>query len=185
MDNPRINIRYARALFELAKENNALEEANADMALLATTCMQNRELQVLLKSPVINAKKKTSIIREIFGKSMGKVSMSFIEIIIRKRREEHLFHIAQKFGDLFREHNNIKKAVVTTISPLTAEMRKQLLVVLTQQTGSGIELEEIIDPAIIGGMIVKLEGIQFDDSIRKKLQNLRTEFNVNTFIREF
>lgn len=185
MDNPRINIRYARALFELAKENNALEEANADMAILANTCRQNRELQVLLKSPVINAKKKINIIREIFSKSMGKVSMSFIEIIIRKRREEHLFQIAQTFGDLFREHNNIKKAVVTTISPLTAEMRKQLLEVLSKQTGSTIELEEEIDPAIIGGMIVKLEGIQFDDSIRKKLQNLRSEFNVNTFIREF
>ncbi len=185
MDNPRINIRYARALFELAKENNALEESNADMAALAETCRQNRELQVLLKSPVISAKKKISIFREIFSKSMGKITMSFIEIIIRKRREEHLYNIALKFGDLFREDSNIKKAVVTTISPLTDEMRKQLLEVLSKQTGSAIELEEVIDPSIIGGIIVKLEGIQFDDSIRKKLQNLRSDFNVNTFIREF
>jgi F-type H+-transporting ATPase subunit delta len=185
MDNPRINIRYARALFELAKENKALEEAHADMTLLALVCRQNRDLQVLLKSPVINAKKKISIIREIFGKSMGKVSMSFIEIIILKRREEHLFHIAVKFGDLFRDHNNIKKAVVTTISPLTDAMRKELTDVLSKQTGSSIELTEEIDPAIIGGLIVKLEGVQYDDSIRKKLQNLRSEFSTNTFIKEF
>lgn len=185
MDNPRINIRYARALFELAKENKAIEEANADMALLALTCRQNRDLQVLLKSPVINAKKKISIIREIFRTKMGKIAMSFIEIIIRKRREEHLYNIAMKFGDLFREHKNIKKAVVTTISPLTDAMRKELTEVLSKQTGSSIELIEEIDPAIIGGLIVKLEGIQFDDSIRKKLQALRNEFSVNTFIREY
>lgn len=185
MDNPRINIRYARALFELAKENKALEEAHADMALLALVCRQNRDLQVLLKSPVINAKKKISIIREIFSKTMGKIAMSFIEIIIRKRREEHLYNIAMKFGDLFREHNNIKKAVVTTISPLTDAMRKELSDVLSKQTGSSIELTEEIDPAIIGGLIVKLEGVQYDDSIRKKLQNLRSEFSTNTFIKEF
>ncbi len=185
MDNPRINIRYARALFELAKENNALEGAHADIALLALTCRQNRDLQILLKSPVINAKKKISIIREIFSKTMGKITMSFIEIIIRKRREEHLYNIALKFGDLFRDHNNIKKAVVTTISPLTDAMRKELTDVLSKQTGSSIELTEEIDPSIIGGLIVKLEGIQYDDSIRKKLQNLRSEFSVNTFIREF
>lgn len=185
MDNPRINIRYARALFELARESNVLNETSTDMALIADTCINNRELQLLLKSPVINAKKKISIIRQIFGQVLGKVSMAFVEIIIRKRREEHLMNIALKFGDIYRDHNNIKKAVVTTISPLTAEMREELIGVLSKQTGSAIELSEQTDPSIIGGMIVKLDGLQFDDSIRKKLQNLKNEFNVNTFIREF
>jgi F-type H+-transporting ATPase subunit delta len=94
-------------------------------------------------------------------------------------------NIALKFGDIYRDHNNIKKAVVTTISPLTPEMRTQLIGVLSKQTGSTIELSEETDPSILGGMIVKLDGLQFDDSIRKKLQNLKNEFNVNTFIREF
>lgn len=185
MDNPRINIRYAKALFDLAKENNQLEQANIDMADLARVCRQNRDLQVLLKSPIIMGYKKISIIRELFGKTMSKVSLAFIEIIIRKRREEHLFNIAVKFSDLYRDEKNIKKVMVTTISPLSDQMRQDLLAVLSKQTGSGIELEERIDPGIIGGMIVKLEGIQFDDSIRKKLQNLRSEFSVNTFVRDF
>jgi F0F1-type ATP synthase delta subunit len=64
-------------------------------------------------------------------------------------------------------------------------MRTQLIGVLSKQTGSTIELSEETDPSILGGMIVKLDGLQFDDSIRKKLQNLKNEFNVNTFIREF
>ncbi|NTW23076.1 MAG: ATP synthase F1 subunit delta [Lentimicrobium sp.] len=185
MDNPRINYRYARALFDLAKENNQLEQANIDMADLARVCRQNRDLRMLLKSPIIMGYKKISVIREIFGKTMGKVSIAFIEIIIRKRREEHLFHIAERFGDLYRKEMNIKKAVVITISPLSDEMRKDLLAVISKQTGSTIELEEKIDASIIGGMIVKLDGIQFDDSIRKKLQNLRSEFSVNTFVRDF
>jgi len=185
MDNPRINIRYATALFGFAQDNNVLEQANTDMATVVTVCQQNRDLMALLKSPVIPVGKKTAIIREIFGKTLNKISMGFIEIIIRKRREEHLYHIALEFGDLYREFKNIKKAVVITVSPLSAEMRKQLLDILSTQTGSGIELQELTDPSIIGGMIVKLEGIQFDDSIRKKLQKLRTEFKVNAYIKEY
>lgn len=185
MDNPRINIRYATALFGLAEENKVLEQTSKDMVTLAEVCQQNHDLLNLLKSPVIPAGKKNRIMRDIFGKTLSSLSMGFIEIIIRKRREAHLFHIALEFGNLYREYKNIKKAVVTTISPLTESERKDLLNVLSKQTGSTIELHEEVDPAIIGGIIVKLDGIQFDDSIRKKLQNLRSEFNVNTYIKEF
>lgn len=185
MDNPRINFRYATALFGLARENDAIEQANADMAALADVCLQNRDLQAMLQSPVIMADKKIAVMRQIFGSSLGKISMAFIEIIIRKRREAHLNNIAQEFGNLYREYRNIKQAVVTTISPLTDSMRSELLDILSKQTGSTIELKEKIDPSIIGGMIVKLEGIQFDDSLRKKIQSLRTEFNVNNYIKGF
>jgi F-type H+-transporting ATPase subunit delta len=185
MDNPRINIRYARALFDLAIENNNLEQTNADMNTLAEVCTQNRDLQLMLKSPVIMVDKKTAIMRSIFVKNLGKLSMAFIDIIIRKRREAHLFNIALKFGDLYREHKNIKRAVVTTVSPLTTAMREELIGIMSEQTGSTIELAEITDPSILGGMIVKLEGIQFDDSVRKKITDLRKEFNVNTYIKGF
>ncbi|MFH1120064.1 MAG: ATP synthase F1 subunit delta [Bacteroidota bacterium] len=185
MDNPRVNIRYARALFDLALENNVLEQAQTDMLLLAGVCRQNRDLRLMLKSPVIMVDKKTAIMRSLFGTSMGKLSLAFIDIIIRKRREAHLYNIALKFGDLFREHGNIRKAVVTTVSPLSEAMRKQLLEIMSEQTGSTIELKEVTDSSIIGGMIVELDGIQFDDSIRNKLFNLRKEFNVNTYIKDF
>jgi F-type H+-transporting ATPase subunit delta len=185
MDNPRINIRYARALFDLAVENNDLEQTNTDMNTLAEVCTQNRDLQLMLKSPVIMVDKKTAIMRSIFAKNLGKLSMAFIDIIIRKRREAHLFNIALKFGDLYRENKNIRRVVVTTVSPLTAAMRAELIGIMSKQTGSTIELAEVTDPSILGGMIVKLEGIQFDDSVRKKVTDLRKEFNVNTYIKGF
>lgn len=184
MDNPRINIRYAKALFDLAVENNALEQAHTDMATFAEVCRENRELQNMLKSPVIMADKKKAIMQAVFGRILGKISMAFIEIIMRKRREAHLYNIAVRFGDLYREHGNIRKAVVTTVSPLSEGMRKELISIMTKQTGSTIELKEETDPSIIGGMIVQLDGVQFDDSIRKKLFNLRKEFKVNTFIKD-
>jgi F-type H+-transporting ATPase subunit delta len=185
MDNPRVNIRYARALFDLALENNVLEQAQTDMLTLAEVCRQNRDLRLMLKSPVIMVDKKTAIMRAIFSKELSKLTMAFIEIIIQKRREAHLYSIALRFGDLFREHGNIRRALVTTVSPLSGAMREQLLEIMSKQTGSDIELLEEIDPSIIGGMIVKLDGIQFDDSVRNKLFNLRKEFNVNTFIKDF
>lgn len=185
MDDPRINVRYARAYFELATENKVLEKASADMLTLGEVCRQNRDFRLLLKSPVVNADKKIAIVRSIFGSTFSKLAMSFVEIIIRKRREMHLYQIALAFGDIYRESKNIKQVTITTVNPVSATMRNELTRILTEQTGSIIELHEKTDPDIIGGIVVKLEGMQFDNSIRKRLKALRSEFNVNTYIKEF
>lgn len=185
MANNKINLRYATALYELAAEKDQVEQAYSDIELIAQTIRENKDLKLLLKSPVIFTDKKLRIINEIFAGKIGEITRNFMIILARKRREEHLDGIAESFIDLYREARNIKLARVITATVLDKEQREQLMGILTKQTGSEIILEEIMDPSIIGGIIVKMEGIKFDDSIKSKIQALKQEFNVNTYIKGY
>jgi F-type H+-transporting ATPase subunit delta len=139
----------------------------------------------MLNSPVISSDKKISVMHLLFTGKIDKMAMGFVDIIIRKRREAHLNHIAQKFEDLYLEHKNIKKAVVTSAIPLSENLRQSIKKVLEEQTKGTIIMAEVVDPEVIGGLIVKVGNQLYDDSIRQKLVDLRKEFNVNTYIREF
>ena len=183
MDNPKVNIRYAKALLDLSLERGEIERTYTDMALLAEVTQQNRGLRSMLNSPVIDIKKKIAVIQQIFKGEFSDLTMKYVELIIRKRRESHLDQISKSFTELYLEHKNIRKAEVTSVIPLTDSLKKQLIDLLTQQTGAQIQLTEKVDPTLLGGLVIKLENTLFDDSIRKKLQNLRREFSVNTYER--
>lgn len=185
MNNSKINLRYATALYEFAVERNQVEQTYHDVQLLADICKSNRDLRLFLKSPVIHPDKKIKVLANLLHDKINVVTRTFIEILIRKRREENLPGIANSFIEIYREAKNIKVAEVTTANPLDTELKKDLIDILEKQTNSQIILEEVVDPDIIGGLIVKLEGVKFDDSIRKKVLALKQEFNVNTYIKGY
>lgn len=185
MSNHRINLRYATALFDFAAEKNQVEETFNDVQLIADICDKSRELRMMLKSPIVFSDKKIKVLNEIFGDNIGIVTRTFIDILVRKRREVNLPGIAHSFIELYRKSKGIKVAVVTSAKILEKSSRDQLNQILTNQTGSSIILEEVVDAGIIGGLIVDIEGIKFDDSIRKKIQTLQQEFNINTYVKGF
>lgn len=185
MHNHTINIRYAKALFEFSQEKNQVEETFQDIEFIDRVFEENRQLRLLLKSPVVFGDKKLNVINQIFGDRISKVTKTFIEILIKKRREEYLHGIAQSFIDIYRESKHVKVAYITSAQPLDDSIRKQLRDILHDQTGFEIELKEEVKPEIIGGLIVQIQGVKFDDSIKNKITNLRREFNVNEYIREF
>lgn len=184
MNNPILSIRYAQALFSLALERGEADKVRADMELICKVHQENPGFRQMLKSPVINADKKISVMRGIFGEKIAKISMTYIEIIIRRRRESLLYQIAGQYEELYLQNKNIKRAQITSAAPMQESVRSELLKLLEEQTGATILLEETVDPSIIGGVIVRIDNTVFDDSIIKKLKNLRKEFSVNEYIRE-
>lgn len=185
MNSNRIYLRYATALFEFAEERNDVEQTFKDVKLLADICENSRELRLMLKSPVVFTDKKLSVLHEMLHNRIGIVTSTFIDILVRKRREEHLHGIAVAFVGLYRKSKNIKLAQVTTATPLDDAIKNELISLLVKQTGSTIWLEEKVDTSILGGLIVNIEGVKFDDSIRNKIQTLRKEFSVNKYIKEY
>jgi F-type H+-transporting ATPase subunit delta len=97
MNHSRITIRYAKALLQLAVEQNILEQSYSDMVLLDSVFKANKELSLLLKSPIVKTDQKLSIFKEIFESKIGEVSMAFINIITTKKRENLLALIASSF----------------------------------------------------------------------------------------
>ena len=185
MRDIKVASRYAKSLLSIALEHKKLEEVHNDMQFIDGVCSENRELGILLRSPVVKTDKKQAILTEIFGKQISEVSNSFISIILRKRREGLLADIANAFIDIYKINKHITTATVTTAIALTAQQKAAVIKLLETKGQEGVDLKEIVNPEIIGGTILKVGDRQVDESIKRKLTNLEMEFDDNPYVKEF
>lgn len=177
--------RYARSLMELAEEKGMLSGVEEDMRLVAEACGANRDLVVLLNSPVVKADTKEKLLGRIFAGKIGALSVSFIGILVRKGRERLLPDVAAAFGQLYKASKNIVVAQVTSAVPLEAGTRQQALALAGKQhPGKSIELIEKVDPALIGGLSIRIGDELYDGSVGRHLADLRREFSKNPYISE-
>ena len=126
MSHSRITSRYAKSLLNLSISENCIDRIKDDMNLLSSLC-KNKDLRLLLKSPIIQSDKKSIIINKIFNDKLNKVSLKFINIIIKKRREGYLQGIAESFIIQYRLYKNIKSAVIKTPYELDLDSRNLIL----------------------------------------------------------
>jgi F-type H+-transporting ATPase subunit delta len=167
--------RYAKSLIELAKEKGVLEAVYQDMKLFQDTADKNRGLMLALKSPVVRHEKKLAILKSIFKERVNPVSYSIFEIITRKNREAILDAIADEFVISYNLDKGIQKVTVITPTPITDALRKQFTSIAEGATGRTIQLEEKIDPLLIGGYVLRVNDLQLDASIRSRLNELKLE----------
>jgi len=177
--------RYARSLMELAQEKGMLAGVDEDMRLVGDTCAANRELVVLLNSPVVKADKKDKILGQVFAGKIGQLSTTFMGILVRKGRERLLPDVAAAFDQLYKTSKNIVVAHVTSAVPLDAATRQQALALAGKQhPGKSIDLIEKVDPALIGGLSIRIGDGLYDGSVSRHLADLRREFSKNPYISE-
>jgi F-type H+-transporting ATPase subunit delta len=185
MNQSKITIRYAKALFDLALERNVLEQVKDDMALISLVCLENRELRGMLHNPVINVDKKQKVMFKIFGSHINTLTLSFINIISRKRREYYIDGIASDFVSLYKDYKGIKTAYVTSAVALIDSERMAMLNILKNLTGKEIELIEKLKSDIIGGFVLSMDNYQVDQSITNKIKELKKDFEKNPYVRGF
>lgn len=176
MAESRVAYRYAKALIELAQEKNVLEQVHTDMQFFVQTIDNNRPLYLMLQSPIVPHAKKFNVMRDLFQSRLHPITFSIFEIITRKNREEVLYSVAKAFHELYNRYKNIHVAHVTTTFPLDDSLRTQFRQMAGETLGKKIELEEKIDPSLIGGFILRVGDKQIDQSIKSKLQKLEQEF---------
>lgn len=185
MRDIKVASRYAKSLLKIAIDENILEDLHKDMQLVNDVCNNNPDLVLLLKSPIVRIDKKTTILDEIFGKHISQISSSFISIILTKKREGLLADISDAFIDIYKTHKNITTATVTTAVPLSKEQKSKIIALLGKEGKSDVDLKEVVDADIIGGMVLRIGDKQVDESIKRKLKNLEMEFDENLYIKEY
>lgn len=185
MAETKVARRYAKSLLDLGKERNIAALLYNDMMLVASTIKSSRQFSVMLKSPVISTDKKDAVIKEIFGSKINEASLEFMRIITRKKREYYIEDIAKSFVDLYKVYKNIQPAYVITAVPMNDQLRNEMQDIVKKETGSSIELQEIVDPAIIGGFILHWGDRQIDASVTNKLNSLRKDFSKNLYLKDF
>jgi F-type H+-transporting ATPase subunit delta len=177
--------RYADSLLQLATEHGTLDGTQADMRLVADTCALERELRVLLKSPVIKPGKKDRVLEQVFAGRIGEVTARFIAILVRKGREGLLPDVAAAFGQLYERQQGILTCEVRSAVPLNATAREQVRrLAESKHPGKSIQLSEKVDPTLIGGVVIRIGDEQYDGSVSRKLHDLRRTFSENPYIPE-
>lgn len=184
MRETRIGKRYAKALFDLSLERNELEAVNQDINLVYHVISTNKDFRLMLKSPIINAGKKEAIIRDIFGKHITTLSLQFLLLITRKKRESYIQSIAQEFIDYYKAYKNIITTYLETAVPIDKNISQQVIALLEQHTKGQVELIEEVKQELIGGFIMKYKDRLYDASISKQISDLKKEFNINLYERK-
>ncbi|HAA89098.1 MAG: ATP synthase subunit delta [Thermoanaerobacterales bacterium 50_218] len=165
--------RYAEALFEVASEQQNLDQVLEDLRLVVEFLRVSPELKQLLEHQKLSFGKKKEIIRELWGNKVSDVVLIFLELLVDKRRERYLEAIYEVYQELLRSTRNIVLAEVKTAFPLEEEDKKELIDVLEKLTRKKVELEVSVDPELIGGIVVKIGDRIFDGSIAKRLELLK------------
>ncbi len=185
MKNSLAAKRYAKSLMGLAQEKNNLDSVYKDMMLINETIKKSNDLDLLLKSPVVNTDKKQQILLAVFGKNISKLSTLFLDLISSKKRESLIQLIASSFIEQYKNFKNIIVTEVTSAISLDNKQLNSIVSLFENTNNSTYEIVEKVSPEIIGGFIIRVGDKQIDASISKELRELKKTFNENPYIIEY
>jgi F-type H+-transporting ATPase subunit delta len=183
MPNPRLASRYAKSLLDLAVEREQLEQVNADMLYLQKVNNSSRDFVNLLRSPVVSADKKQSIIYAVTAGKIGELTAAFTRLLINKGREGELPEIITAFIKQYKDEKGIHTVKLTTATPVSDEVKNSIVEQVKRTSDmKNIELEATVDPSIIGGFVLQAGDKLVDASIAYDLKEISRQFENNDFI---
>ena len=176
MAGTRAAIRYSKAILDLANSKGVAEVVSNDMKTIAATINGNLELTTFIQNPTIKVEVKEKALLEVFAES-NSVTKGLFHLLFENKRFEILGAIALEYGKLSDLANGKELAQVTTAFPMDAALEAQVLAKIATLSDKKITLENIVDPAIIGGFILRIGDKQYNASVYNRLQVLKREFS--------
>ncbi len=166
--------RYAQAMFELAKDENAVASLEADAIAIEAALKASPELSEMIASPIVGRDEQASAIAAIAAKmGLSALSANTLALMASKRR---LFVVPQLVANLklrIADEKGEMTADVVAASPLSAAQSKKLAATLKASVGKDVKLNTSVDESLIGGLIVKLGSVMIDTSVKSKLAALQ------------
>ena len=175
MYHSQVNIRYAKSLFLLAKEKELLDEIKKDIDLILQWFDENEDVNVLLEHPVVKSSKKAEIIDKIFKESINSYTLSFLQLIIKNKREKHLKYICLDFVEIYKKNKGIKTAVLTTSFDLSRTHKENIKKSIEHMFKAPVELKTKLDESLIGGLIIQVDDRQIDLSVARQINELKQQ----------
>lgn len=166
--------RYARALFDLATENKAVADVAKALASFQGLVDESTDLQRLMRSPVFKTEDQTAAVEALAKKAgINGLALNFLKVMGGNRRLAAVPGAISAFNALVAQSRGEKTAEVTSAEKLSAKQLADLKVALKASTGSDVAIDAKVDPAILGGLIVKVGSRMMDNSLRTKLNSLK------------
>lgn len=168
-----VGSRYAEALFEIARAQNKIDEMEEELRAVESVVSGSRELQKFLYHPQIAPEEKKSVLKNIFEGKVSAVTASFLYLLVDHKREAFLKDIVIFFTNLANRARNVVQVQVASAVELTGEEKKKLEEALEKATRKKIRAEYSVEPALIGGVAVRIGDRVIDGSVRTRLAAMR------------
>lgn len=179
MNESKISVRYAKALFELGKEKNMIETFISDMKTVDDLIKESSDFWLMIESPVVKTLQKRETIKQIFSGKIDELSLNFLDLVVQNRREIYLKDISRNFQALCRKDMGILSAVLTSATKVEDASKQKISDLLEKSFNSKIELKEVIDEDVIGGFVIRVEDQQLDASVANQLNQIKRELLSN------
>ena len=167
--------RYATALFDLAREEQAIDAVRADIERFDALVAGNADLMRLVRSPVFGAEEQARALSAVLAKAgVGGLAAKFLQVVTSNRRLFAVRDMVKAFRALVARHKGEVSAEVTVAEPLGEKHLTALRSALKRASGGkDVDLNVKVDPQIIGGLVVKLGSRMVDTSLRMRLNSIK------------
>ena len=165
---------WARALFEVAKEHDLLDQVREDLGAIVDALNESRDLMVFFFSPYFSTQeKKDGLERAVTGAEP--VFMNFLEALIERHRMPAIFRIQARYEVLWEDERDLLPVEVTSAVELDKAIVSSIGDRIGEQTKRTVELSSKVDPDILGGIVLRVGNVVLDASIRNRLEQLRKQ----------
>ena len=165
---------YARSLFEVASEQDKLDDVREQLGAFADALGETRDLQVFFFSPYFSTAEKEDGLERVVTDA-DPVILNFLELLIEKHRMPVLFRIRRQYDERWQEANRMLPVQVTSAVKLDDATVEQIRERIAEQTDRNVELTADVDPDILGGIVLRVGNSILDASIKNRLETLRRQ----------
>jgi ATP synthase F1 delta subunit len=165
---------YARSLFDVARDNDVLDDVHEQLGEFADELAENRDLQVFFFSPYFSSDEKKDGISKIVDDADERF-VRFLELLAERHRMPALMRIRRAFDELYAEERRLLPVTITSAVELDEDTVESIGKRIEEQTGKSIELTTSVDPDVLGGLSMQVGNLIMDATIRARLERLRKE----------
>lgn len=176
-----IGNRYGEAFFEAGRDENCLDSLYDDVCLLEGVLGENEDFLKVMSVPSVAREEKSRLLDTIFDGKLQPLTLNYLHLLVDKNRFAGLQDSLEKFVGLYREYKGIVCATAVTAVPMSEELTNRLRDKLAAVTGKQVELTCEVDPALISGIRLQMNGEQFDGSVRRRLEDLKKSIESAVF----
>lgn len=167
-----LSVRYATALFKLASEKGLLNEF-LEQATFLREMLQSEEYKRIIAHPAISATEKRNILRDAFEGKIHDELLGFLHLVISKNRESFLVPGLTAFIDMVERFNGNTTATVVSAAALDEKQLATLKDMLSKKLNKRVELVSNVDPSVIGGLYIHVDGYLLDNTVKKRLLDMK------------
>ena len=164
---------YGDALYELARDENLCPQISTELSGVCRLFRENPAYTELLSAPSVSKTERVGVLDEAFAGRVHPYVLHFLKLLCERGHIRELEQCGRQFRDRYNEDRGILAAVAVTAVPLTPELREKLRLKLGDLTGKQVEIHNRVDPSVLGGIRLEMEGRQLDGTVRQRLDSLK------------